>query len=178
MGILPTSHGVSEVNIMNNKNDVASAVGELQNAYVEALDNKDMHGWLATFDERDDAAYILTTLDNEQQGLPLGLMLDDCHDRLEDRVTFITEIWAGTFQDYRTRHVVHPISCHVKSDNTYVMRSNFSVFYTPTDTGQSNVLACGVYLDTITISNEGARFVLKKAVTDTSVLPHYLVYPL
>ena len=163
---------------MDVTNDIAGAVGELQNAYVEALDNKDMHGWLATFDQRDDASYILTTRDNEQKDLPLGLMLDDCHARLEDRVTFITEIWAGTFQDYRTRHVVHPLACRAQSDDTYALRSNFSVFYTPADTGQSSVLACGLYLDTITVGSLGARFIAKKAITDTSVLPHYLVYPL
>ena len=163
---------------MSSVRDIQSAIGEIQNAYIEALDNKDMSAWLATFDQRDDASYILTTLDNEQQGLPLGLMLDDCHARLEDRVTFITEIWAGTFQDYRTRHVVQQVACTAQADSTYELRSNFSVFYTPTDTGQSNVLACGIYLDRITLTSEGARFIAKKAVTDTSVLPQYLVYPL
>ena len=163
---------------MSSGSDIPSAIGEVQNAYIEALDNKDMSAWLATFDQRDDASYILTTLDNEQQGLPLGLMLDDCHARLEDRVTFITEIWAGTFQDYRTRHVVQQIACNAQTENTYELRSNFSVFYTPTDTGQSNVLACGIYLDTVTITPTGARFIAKKAITDTSVLPQYLVYPL
>ncbi len=163
---------------MGVTHDIADALGELQNAYIEALDNKDMHGWLATFDQCDDASYILTTLDNNQQGLPVGLMLDDCHARLEDRVTFITEIWAGTFQDYRTRHVVQQIACSAQPDNTYALRSNFSVFYTPTDTGQSNVLACGVYSDIVTVDSAGARFIAKKAITDTSVLPHYLVYPL
>jgi salicylate 5-hydroxylase small subunit len=158
--------------------EISSAIGELQNAYIEALDNKDMHGWLATFDESAEASYILTTLDNEQQGLPLGLMLDDCHARLEDRVTFITKIWAGTFQDYRTRHVVQQTSCSMREQDIYEMRSNFSVFYTPTDTGQTNVLACGIYLDTVCILKDGARFISKKAVTDTSILPQYLVYPL
>ena len=163
---------------MDATRDIAGTLGELQNAYTEALDNKDMHGWLATFDQSDEASYILTTLDNNQQGLPVGLMLDDCHARLEDRVTFITEIWAGTFQDYRTRHVVQQIACSAQPDNTYALRSNFSVFYTPTDTGQSNVLACGVYSDIVTVDSAGARFIAKKAITDTSVLPHYLVYPL
>ncbi len=163
---------------MNSVDEESGAIDALQNAYVEALDNKDMSGWLATFDPRDDASYILTTLDNELQDLPLGLMLDDCHARLEDRVTFITEIWAGTFQDYRTRHVVQQTGCTLSVDKVYELRSNFSVFYTPTDTGQSNVLACGVYLDRVILNEDGARFISKKAVTDTSVLPQYLVYPL
>ena len=158
--------------------EVSGAIGALQNAYIEALDNKYMDAWLETFDPRDDASYILTTLDNEQQGLPLGLILDDCHARLEDRVTYITEIWAGTFQDYRTRHVVQQIACTAFADDVFEVRSNFLVFYTPTDTGQSNVLACGVYFDRVAITPEGARFIAKKAVTDTSVLPQYLVYPL
>ncbi len=163
---------------MSSDSDAQSAIVDVQNAYIEALDNKDMPAWLATFDERDDASYILTTRDNEQQGLPLCLMLDDCHARLKDRVTYITKIWAGTFQDYRTRHVVQQVACAAAADNQYDVRSNFSVFYTPSDTGQSSLLACGVYLDRIAITPTGARFVTKKAVTDTSVMPQYLVYPL
>jgi 3-phenylpropionate/cinnamic acid dioxygenase small subunit len=150
----------------------------LQNRYIDALDSKDMHGWLATFDASDEASYILTTLDNEQQQHPLGLMLDDCRARIMDRVTYITKIWAGTFQDYRTRHFTQRIATQRAGENLFDVRTNFSVCYTPVDTGESGLLTCGVYLDRIRIIDQGAVFVAKKAVIDTSVLPQYVVYPL
>src|SRR3546814_1561849 len=82
-------------------------------------------------------------LENEEQGLALGLMYDDCHARLLDRVTYITKIWAGTFQDYRTRHFVQRVAADRIDDNTWKSRSNFSVFMTPEDSGVSEVLATG-----------------------------------
>jgi hypothetical protein len=40
------------------------------------------------------------------------------------------------------------------------------------------LFATGVYLDRIRIDGEGASFQSKKAVTDTSVLERYMVFPL
>lgn len=157
---------------------IVEQIEALQNRYIDALDSKDMPAWIATFDERDDASYILTSFDNEQQHHPLGLMLDDCRARLIDRVTYITKIWAGTFQDYRSRHFTQRVASVQVEENVFDVRSNFSVCYTPVDTGESKLLTCGVYLDRIALTNLGARFIAKKAVIDTSVLPQYVVYPL
>src|SRR3546814_15656337 len=85
-------------------------------------------------------------------------MYDDCHARLLDRVTYITKIWAGTFQDYRTRHFVQRVAADRIDDNTWKARSNFSVFMTPEDSGVSEVLATGQYEDLV---REGADGDLK-----------------
>lgn len=153
-------------------------IDELQTRYIDALDRKDMAGWLATFTEAPDASYICTTQENLDRGLPLALMLDDCHARLQDRVTYITKIWAGTFQDYRTRHFTQRVSTEMLPGNRVRVRTNFTVIYTPEDTGSSEILSAGVYDDIVSLAGDRAQFLAKKAVTDTSVLPRYLVYPL
>jgi 3-phenylpropionate/cinnamic acid dioxygenase small subunit len=163
---------------ISQDNETLGLVDALQNRYIDALDNKDMTSWLATFANQDASAYILTTRDNEDSNLPLALMLDDCYARLEDRVTYVTKIWAGTFQDYRTRHFVQRTYCDASVDGRCTVRSNFTIFYTPLDTGQSEVLACGVYFDEILIDGSNTSFASKKVVTDTGVLPRYLVYPM
>ncbi len=153
-------------------------IDELQTRYIDALDRKDMPGWLATFTREPKSSYICTTQENLDRGLPLALMLDDCYARLQDRVTCITQIWAGTFQDYRTRHFTQRVGAVVLPDNIVRVRTNFTVIYTPQDTGSSEVLTAGVYDDIVSLAGEGAQFLSKKAVADTSVLPRYLVYPL
>lgn len=153
-------------------------IDELQTRYIDALDRKDMPGWLATFCNEPNTSYICTTQENLDRGLPLALMLDDCYARLQDRVTYITQIWAGTFQDYRTRHFIQRVSSELLSDGIIRVRTNFTVIYTPEDTGISEVLSGGIYEDVVRLAGEGARFMSKRAVTDTSVLPRYLVYPL
>lgn len=155
-----------------------SAIDALQLRYIDALDSKDMAHWLATFSEEVEASYICTSDENLSRGLELGLMFDDCRARLEDRVTFVTKIWAGTFQDYRTRHFAQRVQADQLDERSIAMRSNFAVFYTPENSGISEVLATGIYDDIIRIGGGAPLILSRKAVLDTSVLPRYLVYPI
>ena len=109
-------------------------------------------------------------------GWPIALMLDDCRARLKDRVTFVTQIWKGTFQDYRTRHFAQRLSCEKAADDTFRVRSNFSIEYT-FDPNATAILAAGVYEDVVVIEGGEPRFLSKRAVYDTTVLPQYIVYP-
>lgn len=157
--------------------DILRAVDELQVRYIDALDRRDMDGWLAAFDERE-ASYILQTAEGEEAKLPLALILDDNRARLEDRVSFITRVWAGTYQEYRTRHFIQRLECRPAGAGLYAVRSNFMVVFTRLDLTRGELLATGVYHDLVAIEGGAARFRAKKVLTDASALPHYVVYPL
>jgi 3-phenylpropionate/cinnamic acid dioxygenase small subunit len=150
----------------------------LQSAYISSLDGKQMQSWLGTFDDDPASSYICTTRNDVECGLRVAMMLDDCRDRLIDRCTFIEDIWAGTYQDYRTRHFAQRVSAERRDDGQIAMSSNFSVIFTPDDTGLPQQLATGTYEDIIRMDVEGCRFLSRTAVTDNSVLPRYLVFPL
>ena len=143
--------------------------------YIAALDSKDMSGWLDTF--ASDGSYICIANENEQSGLPLALMMDDCHERLEDRVTYVTKVWAGTFEDYQTRHFVQRVNCTPKGGDLYETVSNFTVFYTDS-AGNTGTLVGGRYVDQIVLGNGGAKLKSRRAVMDTNVAPRYIVYPI
>jgi len=155
--------------------DVLAQVDALQNRYISALDGKDISGWADCFSLRDDASYICRSAENEDNGWPIALMYDDCRARIEDRIMFITKIWVGTFQDNRTRHFVQRVSCDRDGD-TWRVRSHFSIEYT-LDPERTRTLAAGVYEDVVEIVGGQARFVSKKALYDTTILPQYIVYP-
>lgn len=152
---------------------ILARIDALQTDYIAALDSQDMHAWLDCFGQ--EGSYVCTTLENDVQGLPLALMLDDCHARLKDRVNYITDVWVGTFEDYTTRHFVQRLKC-VASGPFYEVTSNFLVTYTSAR-GLSDVLTAGSYRDVIAVEEAGAKFCSKKAVLDTTVTPRYLVYP-
>jgi 3-phenylpropionate/cinnamic acid dioxygenase small subunit len=155
------------------------AIDILQRRYAAALDAKDMQAWLDCFAPAADSAYICTVAENLERGLELAFMYDDCYGRLQDRVTFVTDIWRGTFQDYRTRHFVERTVVRMSGERVFEVRSNFGVFYTPEDTGQTSVLAAGIYQDRVRVQDDGqAHFIAKQVIMDTSVMPRYLVYPL
>lgn len=156
--------------------DVIGQIDALQARYIHALDNRDFHAWVDTFDEAKDTSYFCISAENEEHGLPVALMYDDCRDRIEDRVVFIEKIWAGTFQDYRTRHFIERTQCEKIDDETYAVETNFSVLYTP-ETGRTSVQVSGVYKDQIIVNGKDAKFKSKRAIYDTSILPRYIVYP-
>lgn len=165
---------------MTQQDDILElSLDKLLLADADALDSKDMKRWLDNYSQDDDASYICRSAENTEHGLELGFMYDDCRARLEDRVTFVNDIWAGTFQDYRTRHFVQRLN-HRREDSMMIsVRSNFSVFMTPEDSGVTQVLAAGQYLDSIQQSKSGElKFLYRRAELDTAVLPRYLVYPI
>jgi 3-phenylpropionate/cinnamic acid dioxygenase small subunit len=161
---------------MDIATDILRTVDELQARYIDALDNKAMDRWLDAFDAQ--GSYICRTAEAEDAGLPVSLILDDCRARLEDRVKFVTQVWSGTYQDYRTRHLTQRIAYREVSPGLFAVRSNFIVTYTSKDGGRSEVFTSGVYLDQVVVEGGRARFRSKIAITDVPILPHYMVYPL
>lgn len=155
--------------------DQLRLIDEVQLRYIDALDRKDMQGWLNTFDA--EASYIVRTDEGEQAGWPMALILDDCHGRIEDRVKFVDKVWAGTFQDYQTRHMVQRLECTGGADGLFDVRSNFIIAFTRSDTGKSDVFVTGVYHDKVKLNGDTASFRNKRVVLDAPLLPHYLVYP-
>ena len=143
--------------------------------YLAALDRHDLDAWLNCFAE--DASYTCITRENCDADLPVALMLDDCHARLQDRVKFINEVWSGTFEDYSTRHFVQRFDCSESATGRLAVLTNFMVAYT-NRRGSSEILVTGVYEDEIGLVNGEAKFRTKRAILDTVTTPRYLVYPI
>jgi anthranilate 1,2-dioxygenase small subunit len=148
-------------------------IDDLQVRYVRALDQKDLQGWLALFAK--DGQYVVIPADNEASGLPMALMMDDCHERLVDRVTYVTKVWS--FDDYQMRHFVQRTHAAPSGDGSFAVESNFNVFYT-NQLGQAAILAIGRYEDVIAIDGGTASFRKKRVVIDNFLLPMNIVYPL
>lgn len=155
--------------------DVAALVDELQRQYVLALDERDLRAWADCFAE--EASYVCTTRENEEQGLGVALLMDDNRDRIEDRINHVTKIWAGTFEDYATRHVVQRLRCRPNGGQSLNVESNFIVSYT-TARGRCEILGAGSYLDEVVVVEAVAKFRSKRAILDCAITPRYLVYPI
>ncbi len=156
--------------------ELLNEIDSLQTKYVRALDKRDWASWLDCFDPQD-GSYICISRENVEQNMPIALMLDDCTARLRDRVTFITKVWTGTYEDYDTRHFIQRLE-HTSSDSKlYTVQTNFLIAYTAAS-GASEVLAAGCYEDLIRLNPEGPKFISKRAILDTVSTPRYLVYPI
>ena len=143
--------------------------------YVRALDSKNIVDWAACF--ATEAGYSCRSQENVSQGLPMALILDDTRARINDRVKFVAEVWAGTFEDYSTRHVVQTTLREQRTPELWVAESNFIVTYTTAD-GDSQLLATGVYEDEIVLESGRLVFKSRNAILDTTYPPRYVVYPI
>jgi anthranilate 1,2-dioxygenase small subunit len=159
-----------------DSSNILSQLDELQLRYIDALGNKDMPGWLDTFSQT--GAYFCRTAEAEARDLGVSYIHDDCYARLKDRVQFVNRVWAGTYQDYQTRHFVQRLGSKKMEENLYALRSNVAVAFTRSDNGNTEFLIAGIYEDIVEISGSDARFHSKKVVIDSPLLPHYIVYPL
>jgi 3-phenylpropionate/cinnamic acid dioxygenase small subunit len=154
--------------------DILARIDALQTRYVRALDKREMDTWVDCF--ADEAGYVCITRENVEQDLPLALMLDDTKARIKDRANYVTQVWAGTFEDYTTRHFVQRLDCKQLAPSLYEIESNFMVAYTSAR-GKSELLVAGAYVDQVTLESGEPKFKSKKSVIDTVTTPRYLVYP-
>lgn len=150
------------------------AIDALLGRYAQVLDDQDWDRWPDLFAA--ECSYTVHTLDNLRRGLPLAYMYDDNRGRILDRVKFITEVWAGTIEPYRTRHVTQRTHAAQLADGHWEVRANFHVGFTENDS-MSGLLATGYYEDVVEFSGGDARFA-RRAVRLDSMPARYLVYPL
>ena len=155
--------------------EIRQAVDALQQCYLRALDSKDMPGWLDCFDR--EGSYFVTGADNDQDHLPIGLMFDDSYERLQDRVTYVTQVWPGAFEDYQTRHFLQPLDLQADEDRLWKALGNVTVFATDLQ-GRTQLFVAGTYHDRIRVTNGVARFRERRVVLDTFATPGVVVYPL
>ncbi len=154
--------------------ETLARIDALQLRYARALDTRDMTGWAGCFGES--GSYICIARENVEQELPVAIMMDDSLARIRDRVKYIGNVWAGTFEDYQTRHFVQRIECAPRGADRFAVESNFMVAYTGAR-GRSEILVAGTYEDEIELGRGEAKFRAKKAILDTVTTPRYLVYP-
>lgn len=157
------------------KANIIHSIENLNRDYICALDKLDMKAWLGCFSQR--GSYTFIAEENERRGFPIAFMLDDCYERLQDRVTQVVEIQDDSTEHYRTRHFTQLMSIVALGENSFQANYNFSIYYTQNDTNQTKILCVGRYEDIIAIDGEKVLFIQRKAVTDTNVLPRYIAYP-
>lgn len=153
--------------------DNSAQLDELYGRYADALDSQDWQKWLNLF--APDCAYAVYSRANVEAGLPLGYMIDDRRERLEDRVKFITQVWAGTIEPYQTRHVIQRVATECAAEG-YKIRANMIVSYTEID-GPAGILVSGYYYDVVHLTKDGLRFAAKTVYLDGTPA-RYLAYPL
>ncbi|MGH6768013.1 MAG: aromatic-ring-hydroxylating dioxygenase subunit beta [Xanthobacteraceae bacterium] len=142
--------------------------------YIDALDDDKLEDWPEFFTE--ECRYLVTTADNREQGLPLGMIYATSRAMLRDRVRSLRD--ANVYEGQRYRHMIGPPVLEPGEGGLVSARTNFMVVRTM-HTGESILFASGRYEDRIVLAGaEARRFAEKIVVLDSRQIDTLLAIPL
>ena len=146
--------------------------------YVHCIDDDRLEEWPGFF--TDPCVYKITSAENYERGLPIGVFFANSRGMLLDRVTALRE--ANIYEPQRYRHLVSSTRILEQADSTVRAESNFMVARIM-QAGGTMLFATGRYLDRIAldgIASDGPRplFVEKIVVCDSRRIDTLLAIPL
>ena len=149
-------------------------VQELNARYVRTIDEDRLEAWPDFFTE--DARYRIITVDNLEQGLPLGMVYANSRAMLRDRVRALRE--ANVYEAQRYRHIIGPPLINATEAGQVRAQTSFMVARIM-HTGETMLFATGRYEDRIILDGpDGARFAEKLVVLDSRQVDTLLAIPL
>ncbi len=146
---------------------------QLYTDYVHCLDADELERWPDFFTE--DCFYRITSAENYEAGLPLGLIYATSRSMLKDRVSALRQ--ANIYEPQRYRHLVSSIKIVGDAADRLDLVANFLVVRTMQD-GEMTLFAAGRYVDRIRRDGESWKFAAKIAVLDSRQIDTLLAIPL
>jgi 3-phenylpropionate/cinnamic acid dioxygenase small subunit len=144
--------------------------------YVRCLDADELDRWPDFFTE--DCSYRITSAENYEAGLALGLIYATSRNMLKDRVSALRQ--ANIYEPQRYRHLVSSINIIGNSaDMTGPLdvEANFLVVRTMQD-GEMTIFGAGRYVDQIKRDAGSWRFASKTVVLDSRQIDTLLAIPI
>jgi 3-phenylpropionate/cinnamic acid dioxygenase small subunit len=162
-------------------------VQDLNARYGQSIDDDKLEAWPDFFTE--DGRYRVTTAENFERGLPLGMIYATSRAMLRDRVHSLRD--ANVYEAQRYRHLIGPPliaprplpnppqhSAGEGREGEVRAQSSFMVARIM-HTGETTLFATGRYLDRIALDGAGAaRFAEKIVVLDSRLIDTLLAIPL
>lgn len=146
---------------------------ELFSDYAHCLDADELEHWPDFFTE--DCFYRVTSAENYEGGMPLGLIYATSRNMLRDRVSALRE--ANIYEPQRYRHLVSSIRIVAKPAGTLEVEANFLVVRTMQD-GDMTIFAAGRYVDRVVREERGWKFARKEVVLDSRQVDTLLAIPI
>jgi anthranilate 1,2-dioxygenase small subunit len=144
--------------------------------YVHCLDADELERWPDFFTEA--CFYRITSAENYEASLPLGLIYATSRNMLKDRVSALRE--ANIYEPQRYRHLVSSIKIvgHVveRSDHLDLV-ANFLVVRTMQD-GEMTIFGAGRYVDRVRRDDGSWKFASKTVVLDSRQVDTLLAIPI
>jgi anthranilate 1,2-dioxygenase small subunit len=146
---------------------------QLYTDYVHCLDDDELEHWPDFFTE--DCFYRVTSAENYEAGMPLGLIHATSRNMLKDRVSALRE--ANIYEPQRYRHLVSSIKIVEEPGETLDVMANFLVVRTMQE-GDMTLFGAGRYVDQVKLTDSVWKFARKDVVLDSRQIDTLLAIPL
>jgi 3-phenylpropionate/cinnamic acid dioxygenase small subunit len=141
--------------------------------YAHCLDNDELEAWPEFFTE--DCYYRITSAENFEAGLPLGIVYATSKAMLVDRVMALRK--ANIYEPQRYRHLIGAVKIGVEERGVIPVVANLIVVRTMQD-GAMMLFAAGRYVDRLVRQGETWKFAKKDIVLDSRQIDTLLAIPL
>jgi anthranilate 1,2-dioxygenase small subunit len=141
--------------------------------YVHCLDADRLEEWPEFFTE--DCTYRVTSAENYEAGLPLGIIRATSKNMLKDRVAALRE--ANVYEPQRYRHLVSSLRVTGEGDGELGLEANFLVVRTVQDADMT-LFAAGRYVDRLRRTGDVWKFKDKTVVLDSRQIDTLLAIPI
>jgi anthranilate 1,2-dioxygenase small subunit len=146
---------------------------QLYTDYVHCLDADQLEHWPEFFIE--DCFYRVTSAENYEAGMPLGLIHATSRNMIKDRVSALRE--ANIYEPQRYRHLVSSIKILEEQEGTLELTANFVVVRTMQE-GDMTIFAAGRYVDRVVRAGGDWKFARKEVVLDSRQIDTLLAIPI
>jgi anthranilate 1,2-dioxygenase small subunit len=141
--------------------------------YVYCLDADELERWPDFFTQ--ECFYRITSAENYEAGMPLGLIYATSRDMLKDRVSALRE--ANIYEPQRYRHLVSSIKIVGETAGVLDWVANFWFVRTMQD-GDMTIFGAGCYVDQVQRDGDSWKFVRKIVVLDSRQIDTLLAIPI
>src|SRR5258708_19010636 len=148
-------------------------IEELYPLYAHGLDDERLEEWPEFFTP--DCSYGVTSAENYEAGLPLGIIYATSKNMLVDRVMALRR--ANIYEPQRYRHLISSVRIGPAEGDMLDAVANFLVVRTMQD-GAMTLFAAGRYIDRIARSGPGWKFARKEGILDSRQIDTLLALPL
>jgi len=160
-----------ENSVLNNS--LRIRVADFLSDYAHCIDDNRLEEWPNFFAET--GLYHITTKENEEAKLPIGLMYCEGRGMLKDRIKALRT--ANVFEPHSYCHFLGTSRLSYKENNILSARTNFSIWRTM-ETGQTENFAIGKYLDEIRFDDKQLEFTSRRVVLESRRVDVLLVIPI
>jgi 3-phenylpropionate/cinnamic acid dioxygenase small subunit len=141
--------------------------------YAHCLDNDALEDWPGFF--TDDCGYRITSAENFEAGLPIGIVYATSKAMLVDRVMALRK--ANIYEPQRYRHLIGAVKIEAEEGGVLPVVANVIVVRIMQD-GAMMLFAAGRYVDRLVRQGDAWKFARKDVVLDSRRIDTLLAIPL